>query len=338
MSIEDKLFSAVKDGHKSKVESLLSNFSACIYAKDELNNTLLHTAVLHGHYDMIGLLMSKMTITQANSKNHIWWTPLHLAVSLNNSIMVSILLELCLRFDIADIDGNLPIHLAAERDYVEIIELLCGDKNTIDKKNKHGLTPLHLAVQKGHKKAVSALICGGADLDMQDGSEKGDTALIMAVKKDHASMVKLLLHHGADYNKTNNTGEIFGAFATSEEMISIVSKYDEFTDLSKSPISEFLSRKRKTLSDISNTSSSSSSSRAARICKRRSAIDEILDSPMSCITDYSIYENEKFSSISSTSSSEFSGKVYIHKHDQLQPALAGGNVYKASFKTQRCLL
>ncbi|GHM58610.1 MAG: hypothetical protein sL5_03570 [Candidatus Mesenet longicola] len=315
MSIEDELFSAVKDGDKSKVESLLNENSACINAKDELSNTLLHTAVLHGHYDIIGLLMSKMTITQANSKNHIGWTPLHRAVLLNDVIMVNALLELCLKTDIADTDGNLPIHLAAERDYVKIIELLCGDKNTIDKKNKYGLTPLHLAIQKECKDAVEALICGGADLDIQDGDKNGDTALIMAVRKDHIPIVKLLLHYGADYNKINNAGETFGAFATLEEMISIVSKYDEFTDLSIPSTSGLSSHKRKAFSDVSNsnTSSSSSSSRAARIHKRRRAIDEVSDSSVFCVANYSSSENEKFLDTSSVSSSRSSNISHTFK-------------------------
>lgn len=290
MSIEDELFDAVKDGDKLKIESLLDKNRASIYARDEQGNTLLHTAALLGYYDIISLLIEKKIRT--NEQNYLGWTPLHLAVLSNNTITVSILLELCLKFDIGDEDGNLPIHLAAEMGYVEIIELLYGDKDTINEKNKHGFTPLHLAVQKGCKKAVEMLICGGTDLDVQDGGEKGDTALIMAVKEDHVPIAKLLLDRGADYNKTNNAGETFGAFARSEEMINIVSKYDEFSDSSIPSPSAFKlpSRKRKAFSDISNTSSSSSSDRA-RICKRRRAIDEILDSPMSCTADDLMHES-----------------------------------------------
>ncbi|WP_339045253.1 ankyrin repeat domain-containing protein [Candidatus Mesenet endosymbiont of Agriotes lineatus] len=326
MSIEDELFSAVKDGNKSRVEFLLNENSACINARDEQGNTLLHIAVLYGYYSMIGLLMKKMTITQSNSKNYIGQTPLHLAVLSNDFAMVNTLLELCLKPDIEDTNGNLPIHLAAEMSNVEIIKLLYADKDTINKKNKYGLTPLHIAVQKECKEAVEVLICGGADIDIQDGSEKGDTALIMAVKKDHISIVELLLHRGADYNKTNNAKETFGAFAVSEEMVNIVRKYDELTDFLIPSTSGLLSCKRKTLSDVSNTNSSNFSSSAARICQRRSAIDEISDSPVSCITNYSSSENGKFLDTSSISSSRSNNISHTFKRQKVTDKTSHSNI------------
>lgn len=69
----------------------------------------------------------------------------------------------------------------------------------VNKSNKLGYTPLHLAAINGNETCIKALITKGADINAQNSVDKS-TALHYAAMHGQAEAVKKLLALGADKN------------------------------------------------------------------------------------------------------------------------------------------
>lgn len=67
---------------------------------------------------------------------------------------------------------------------------------TIDARDRYGLTPLEYAVSGGHKDVAAELIRRGANVNTK--ATLGQTPLLMAVRKGLKDMVVFLLENGAD--------------------------------------------------------------------------------------------------------------------------------------------
>lgn len=184
------------------------------------NNGLcaVHWAVRNGHLEMLKIMVEKgvdMNITQdepADSGN----TPLHIACIYGHSDIVKFLLENGADCSIANIDGELPAHLAVmKKKYggdlspeqrVKVLREL----KTLDGARNDGKTPLMLLVTLHFNPARELLplfIERGVDVNATDNS--GNTALLLNTKTLNMcskDTVKELVRAGADVNMTDNTG------------------------------------------------------------------------------------------------------------------------------------
>lgn len=79
-----------------------------------------------------------------------------------------------------------------------------ADIRLIDWPNDKGITPLHVACQKGHLDAVFTLVSLGASVEVED--DAGDTPLHYAASYGHLAVVSRLLHLGASAFAKNNLG------------------------------------------------------------------------------------------------------------------------------------
>jgi ankyrin repeat protein len=64
-----------------------------------------------------------------------------------------------------DDSGWTPLHLAAQKGFKEVAELLLAYKALINAKSKRGDTPLHWAAGNGHKEIVTLLLANKAEVD-----------------------------------------------------------------------------------------------------------------------------------------------------------------------------
>lgn len=108
--------------------------------------------------------------------------------------------------NVADHQGNRPLHYAAKRGFADVIRVLLKHRADPDAENLAQETPLHLCVQ--FPKAMKELLKSYPMVSHQDN--KGDTPLHLAVTSSRlrappkGSTVELLIRAGADVNCLNN--------------------------------------------------------------------------------------------------------------------------------------
>eukprot|EP00435_Cladocopium_sp_Y103_P070859 s202_g36.t1 len=91
----------------------------------------------------------------------------------------------------AEMDGETPLHCAADNGRTEVVELLVAAKAPLDAKNEKGWTPLHRAARDGHAEVVQLLLKSKAQVDVK--KKEGRTPLHLAAANGHTEVVKLLV-------------------------------------------------------------------------------------------------------------------------------------------------
>uniref|UniRef100_A0A8C6KC76 Nuclear factor kappa B subunit 1 n=1 Tax=Nothobranchius furzeri TaxID=105023 RepID=A0A8C6KC76_NOTFU len=167
-------------------------------AQDEDGDTGLHLAVLHSQQDA---LMSLTQVVSAlpgeevlNMRNHLYQTPLHLAVITQQKEAVEALLLAGADPTLTDRHGNTVLHLAAQQEGGGMVGFLlrrlmcCVSMVT-------GMCAIHLAVLANQLSSLRELLEGGADVEAQERS-CGRTALHLATEMDNVSLAGCLLLEG----------------------------------------------------------------------------------------------------------------------------------------------
>ena len=95
-------------------------------------------------------------------------------------------------------DGFTALHWAAQRDNLEIANLLITAGAKPDAVSRYKITPLALACTNGSAALIERLLKAGVDANST--SEEGQTALMTASLTGNADAVKMLLSHGANVN------------------------------------------------------------------------------------------------------------------------------------------
>lgn len=111
-------------------------------------------------------------------------------------------LEEGIAVDVLFDDGSWPLHVACERGDYKLTELLLSLKANPNIKNRHGQTPLIIAV--GYKDIVQLLISYNAKPNLHDTQKR--TALHFAGAQGRADIVSLLLRNGAKVNYCDRWG------------------------------------------------------------------------------------------------------------------------------------
>ena len=92
-------------------------------------------------------------------------------------------------------DGFTALHWAAQRNDVQLVELLIGAGANAKASTRYNITPLYLAAVNGNAAVIERLLKAGADPN--GVSQEGQTMLMTAALSGKAEAVRLLLTHGA---------------------------------------------------------------------------------------------------------------------------------------------
>jgi ankyrin repeat protein len=147
---------------RSRIHSPSTSLSNMV---DCVGRSSLHLAAMNGNTSIVNLLLSNgANIDLADKDGN---TPLHLAINCRHEDVTRILLYSRTN-DPLDEFGKSSLHLAVERGDAEIVKLLLETTDLIDVKDSFGLTPLHAAVQLGFENIVRLILERGSQSDACD--------------------------------------------------------------------------------------------------------------------------------------------------------------------------
>jgi ankyrin len=139
-------------------------------------------------------------------------TPLHLASHRQHLKLVQALLDHDANVNAEDINGRNPLHRVIEGplksgDGVSIVRLLARRGADVNIRDKHHLTPLHVASYRQHLKSVRVLLDLGASFSAEDSQGRTPLHHVLEgpfISEDGAGVVQLLVKRGAEVNTPDN--------------------------------------------------------------------------------------------------------------------------------------
>jgi len=103
------------------------------------------------------------------------------------------------------VDGTTALHWAAERDDLDLADLLITAGARTTARTREGVTPLQLAAVNGSESMIDRLLKAGADANAPL-SAVGDTALMMAARTGKTGAIRVLVEAGANVNAMETWG------------------------------------------------------------------------------------------------------------------------------------
>ena len=155
--------------------------------------------------DVNGYMPTKEDITSEfgdkiiNSNDVYWQTPLQIAVTKSNIILVRLLL-----LSGADANaqqyGDAPLQIAAGKDNIALVRLLLWNGAHVNAAagKDRGRTALQAAAYIGNSELVGILLHGGADVNAPPAPIHGRSAIQAAAQGGHIDILRTLIHLGAD--------------------------------------------------------------------------------------------------------------------------------------------
>ena len=163
---------------------------ADVNAEDFIHRTPMHAAARNRYANVVGSLKKYGGII--NVRDKYGYTPLHYASMYDNDVVVKSLLEYGADFSVRCFVNKLsPLHLAAERDDPDIIDILIAAGADVNCVDRYGATPLHYAACEGIADVTEALLRNGADNNVAD--ELGKNPLSVALKMGDIEVSQLLI-------------------------------------------------------------------------------------------------------------------------------------------------
>ncbi|XP_068602317.1 ankyrin repeat domain-containing protein 50 [Brachionichthys hirsutus] len=231
------LLAAAAMGRMKTVSRLLV-WGAAVDAIDCEGRTALCLAAARGSVGVVRALLDRGL--DENHKDDLGWTPLHAAACDGHRAVCAALTEQgsMARVGEMDIEGRIPLILAAQEGHLSTVKLLLDRHSPIDHRAYDGHSALSAALLEGHAEAAELLMRRGADTDVRDAEgrpllyilvlegflematlliekggvpleskdSEGRAALHVASWQGSVALVDLLLKHGADPNEQDTEG------------------------------------------------------------------------------------------------------------------------------------
>jgi ankyrin repeat protein len=183
---KENLCDAVHAGHLKTASALIEQDPSLIAATNGGGTSLVDTAALMGHADILKLLLDKGALAEAANAQGAG-TPLHLAAMHNQTNTAQLLIGRGADVEAYDRFGFTPLHWTALQGSPDVAVLLLQNKAKPD-------TP----VPASNGPRLGAAIPGA--------SVAGDTALHFAAMRGDTNFIQLLLKSGASVNTANAMG------------------------------------------------------------------------------------------------------------------------------------
>lgn len=174
-SVVDRLFEVAKEkDEENLLQFLHDNHSQMddLDFVDEKENSVLHHICFKGMAQAIFELVDRnLPVDLLNHRNTVGKTALHYLAAHELPNIAKKLIKAGAKVDIHDLEGNTPLHIAAESGKLGMVSCLLKKKGEIiDWVNHKHDTALSLAIAKGHASVVEALLEKGASALIKNGS------------------------------------------------------------------------------------------------------------------------------------------------------------------------
>ncbi|XP_015763135.1 PREDICTED: ankyrin-1-like [Acropora digitifera] len=198
----------------------LSNFRSPSAKKKPLDNQNIlpiHAACINPNGDYLRTLLN--SVPEHSIADSEGFKPMHYAAACEGAGPLKILLARGADPNDPGPKGITPLMIACKHGRDEIVKelLTIGNegvddamedeeenkpKVSVDIKNKHTKAAIHYAAKNGHLSTIRLLVAGGAQVDLQTGSYRGNvTALMLAASKGYLDIVKALVELKASPDK-----------------------------------------------------------------------------------------------------------------------------------------
>ncbi|MBN2440225.1 MAG: ankyrin repeat domain-containing protein [Spirochaetales bacterium] len=201
-----KIFTYIDDNRIIKLKKVLKSINLNTFINKEGNTLLLH-GVLKNNKDMVTLLLESGALPDISNKilqNNNYTYPLHIAASRNYPEIVKLLLAYGANPEVKDIKDLTPLHHACKYgSYLCAGELVKGGAR-VDATTIFNTQPLHYAAEKGYTTIVELLLEHGAPINGIPNDEK--PPLYWAMKGLWIETARVLINHGAISDFLNLSG------------------------------------------------------------------------------------------------------------------------------------
>ncbi|XP_050505193.1 ankyrin-1-like isoform X1 [Diabrotica virgifera virgifera] len=195
--IEFPLHLASRLGNLDAVQQLIEG-GAEINEVDSSGLTALHVATFSQHKKVAKYLLAHGADLNA-IETYQQETPLNISTGINDHEMVRLLIEAGANMQCLDISGNMPIHIAAKKGYLNIVECFLENGINVDILNEISkMTPLHMAACGGYIEVVDYLLLNNANVHLKDCRSR--SSIHHGVLGGKAKIVKMLIEKGVDVN------------------------------------------------------------------------------------------------------------------------------------------
>ncbi|CAF2349355.1 unnamed protein product [Rotaria sp. Silwood2] len=159
-ALNQKFHIAALTGSLNLLQELLTKYHLPIDCRDKENSTALLLSCARGHYSCADYLLSNGA--DSNARRITGASPLYFAASYHHTRIVDLLLNKYKAIvDLSTFDGSTSLHVACERGFTDIVQLLINSQANINAKMNDGTTAIMLACQNGHLSLVQMLMSTG---------------------------------------------------------------------------------------------------------------------------------------------------------------------------------
>jgi ankyrin repeat protein len=196
---------AAEEGQVESIRTLLAHGAGL--NKHEVGSAALATAAQRGHEEVLKLLLENDA--NVNAQDADGDSALHETVYSRSTGCARALIRSDLRvpinLNLQNKSGWTPLMAAAQRDLVEIAQLLLQKKVSVKLKTKDERTALHIAAEEGRVDVINLLLQSGAKIDAV--TKVKWTPLMLAASRGHRETVTFLVTNGASVAWKNKDGE-----------------------------------------------------------------------------------------------------------------------------------
>lgn len=147
------------------------NVGTPLAATNAAGQTALHLAAANGKTDFVKALLSAHAPTDVRDTNG--WTPLDAAIQNKQSDCIHLLLSENRVATHPERGLSMSLHEAAAAGNVATLVAILETETNLEARNELGLTPLQVAVTKGHLAAAALLVDKGANVNVCDPAGNG---------------------------------------------------------------------------------------------------------------------------------------------------------------------